>query len=48
MRKEYLSYSLPVDMRPIKPRLRHSVDCETLRSIINRIQNKNKGNPGDG
>ncbi|HOO12516.1 MAG TPA: hypothetical protein PK684_06130 [Bacillota bacterium] len=48
MKKETLQYSLPVDMGQTKLRPRHLMDFETLNGIIYRIQNKNKGKPGNG
>ncbi len=48
MKKETLQYSLPVDMVQPKPSLRHLTDFETLNAVIHRIQNKNKGKPGNG
>ena len=48
MKKETLQYSLPVDMGQLRLKPRHLADFETLNEVIHRIQNKNKGKPGNG
>ena len=48
MRKETMQYSLTVYMGKLRLKPSHLADFETLNEVIHRIQNKNKGKPGNG